>query len=212
MKYYCHNFHLSLKTNYSTKIQFLMKRYQLLSEYELLNLIKTNNYSAFEEIYKRYFDVLYGYAYNILRDFEVAKDIIQDIFSWFWENREKWELVSCKGYLLTAVKFKTASYFRSAKFHQDFFDRIGNAPTVEHDESLDLEVKQLQEIIELIIKDLPDRCRLIFQMSRFSYLSNRDIATELGISEKTVEAQITIALKRLRLKLEKYNYLLFFLL
>ncbi|SMC70621.1 RNA polymerase sigma-70 factor [Pedobacter nyackensis] len=188
-----------------------MKEYQLLSEYELLNAIKLNDYLAFEELYRRYFDVLYGYAYNILRDFDMAQDIIQDIFTWFWENREKWELVSCKGYLLTAVKFKTASYFRAAKFHQDFFDRIKEAPQVEHDESLTLEVKQLQELIEHTIKDLPERCRLIFQMSRFSYLSNKEIAAQLDISEKTVEAQITIALKKLRLKLEKYNYLMFFI-
>ncbi|TDQ77959.1 RNA polymerase sigma-70 factor [Sphingobacterium yanglingense] len=186
-----------------------MESYPTYSEERLLQLIKADDYDAFEELYSRYFDLLYGYAYNVIRDKEVAKDIIQDIFTWFWENRQQWQLTSCKGYLLTAVRFKTASYFRSAKVQESFTQNLKNAPVLYPDESLELEVKELQQLIESLIQDLPDRCREIFQLSRFAYQSHKDIAKKLGISEKTVEAQITIALKKLRGSLGKYHYLLF---
>ncbi|UIR54898.1 RNA polymerase sigma-70 factor [Sphingobacterium sp. SRCM116780] len=188
-----------------------MNEYHFCREENLLQMIKDGNYIAFEELYARYFDLLFGYAYNIVRDLDITRDIIQDIFTWFWANRDQWKLESCKGYLLTAVKFKTASYFRSSKAQESFYDKLKEVPPLHQDDSLQLEVKQLQELIESLVDDLPSRCKEIFKLSRFSHRSNKEIAKELGISEKTVEAQITIALKKLRLTLGKYNYILFFL-
>ncbi|RZK39825.1 MAG: RNA polymerase sigma-70 factor [Pedobacter sp.] len=181
------------------------------SESTLLIKIKKNNYSAFEELYDRHFDSLYGYAYNIIREHADAQDIIQDIFVWFWEHRHEWNLTSSKGYLLTAVKFKTISYFRENKVRSDFYHKMAKRPNFEMDESLLLEVRELQELIRQITEQLPERCKQIFSLSRFEQVSNKEIALQLGISEKTVEAQITIALRKLKQKLRKASYLLFLL-
>jgi DNA-binding CsgD family transcriptional regulator len=69
----------------------------------------------------------------------------------------------------------------------------------------------LQEFLDLVIEDLPERCKAIFKLSRNSQLTNKEIAQMLKISEKTVEAQITIALKRIRASLRRNHYLIIFL-
>jgi len=180
------------------------------TEEVLLGLIKGGDYAAFRALYDLHFDTLYGTAYNIVREHSDAKDIIQDIFVWFWENREQWNLTSCKGYLLTAVKFKTASYFRANKSKEDFYKKMEIRQPAVVDESMELEVRQLRQLIEQITSELPARCQEIFRLSRFDQLSNKEIAVQLHISEKTVEAQITIALKKLREKLGRSNFIMFF--
>lgn len=169
-------------------------------ESELLSLVKAGNLTAFTAIYEKHWDVLFGSAYNMLRDKEACMDILQDIFTWFWENRNVWELTSCKGYLLTAVKFKTANYIRNAKNRGLVIHQLTQLE-LESQDAETYEVRQLEELIKSMADRLPDRCREIFQLSRYSYLSNREIAQKLQISEKTVENQLTIALKRLRQKL-----------
>ena len=182
------------------------------TEETLLKMIKSGNYCAFDEIYSRHFQALYGMAYNILRDHQQSKDIIQDIFVWFWEHREQWNLTSCKGYLITAVKFKTANYFRENKVKAFFFDGLAKQQMPLVDENTLLEVKQLNELILSLITDLPERCQQIFRMSRFEYLSNKQIAAQLGITEKAVEAQITSGLKKLKNKLGRnYMFMYFFI-
>nr|WP_121271787.1 RNA polymerase sigma-70 factor [Pedobacter schmidteae] len=180
------------------------------TEEKLLLQIRSGNYQAFQELYDRHFDMLYGVAYNILREHSEAEDIIQDIFIWFWEHRSQWQLTSCKGYLLTAVKFKTASYFRKNKSREDFYKKLALQTSAELDASIELEIRQLKTLIQQSTSELPARCRQIFTLSRFEHLNNKEIAEKMGISEKTVEAQITIAIRKLRKNLGKASYVLFF--
>lgn len=186
-------------------------RFNKLPEHILLIEIKRGNYEAFEELYERYFDILYGLAFNLLRDKEAILDIIQDIFLWFWQNRGKWELVSCKGYLIMAVKYKISGYFRANKVKNQFYDYLETSFIDKIDESTQLEAKMLQEFLDLVVEDLPERCKAIFKLSRNSQLTNKEIAQMLKISEKTVEAQITIALKRIRESLRRNHFLIIFL-
>lgn len=180
-------------------------------EAQLLGLIKEGDYDAFNEIYNRHSSSLYGAAYNVLRDKEACMDILQDIFAWFWEHRAQWQLTGCKGYLLTAVKFKTANYIRNNKFRNSFFQEIDVLQVAGDDKNSKIEVDQLIAFIKDITNELPLRCREIFELSRYKQLSNKEIASKLNISEKTVENQITIALKKLRGRLGN-SYILFLLL
>ncbi|MBG6235270.1 RNA polymerase sigma factor (sigma-70 family) [Pedobacter sp. CAN_A7] len=118
---------------------------------------------------------------------------------------------SLKGYLCAAAKYKLISYIRKGKVKQDFFTKIKDLPdsyTIEEN----LEVKELQQIIGQITDQLPIKCREIFRMSRNEHLSNKVIAERLGLSEKTVENQITIALKKIRSALGNRSYYIFLLL
>ena len=142
-------------------------------------------------------------------------DIVQEIFIWLWEHRK--ELViktTLRGYLLAAVKFKAANCIRNGKIRAGFFKQIGQAspgPLTNTADEL-LQVKELEEVIRQTIDTLPRTCRTIYQLSRTAHLSHHEIAHELGISVKTVENQMTIALRRLRVVLTKMFISLLFLL
>jgi len=170
---------------------------------EIFNLLRWGNKEAFDLLYKRYWAELYKYAFYILRDEEVCKDIIQDIYTWIWENKDKLDIQTPSAYLKTAVKFKIANYIRSGNIRKSFFEdaaRFDFSNSVPNEEEL-LELKELNHIIENTVANLPEKCKEIFNLSRVGNLSNREIASQLGISVKTVENQITIALKRIRSKL-----------
>jgi DNA-directed RNA polymerase specialized sigma24 family protein len=98
-----------------------MADYTNCTEIELLMMLVTGDVEAFNEIYKRYADAMYGSAYNILRDKHTCMDLVQEVFEWFWSHKEKLEITNCKAYLITAVKFKTSNYIRNNKVPRNFF-------------------------------------------------------------------------------------------
>ena len=187
-----------------------MLNFQGMSDEELLLLLQGGDVRAFNEVYARYFPMLFRYAFNILREEEECSDAIQEIFVWIWENREKLEIGSIKGYLLASVKYRMARIIHTSRRRAEIL-----ATNVEPDAFTlidgDLEVKELKKAIHDFVGALPQRAREIFLLSREQHCSNKEIAARLGISEKTVENQITIALKRLRADLPKRFHLFFFL-
>jgi RNA polymerase sigma-70 factor (family 1) len=188
-----------------------MAGYSAYNDQELLALVKADDYAAFTEIYHRHSDALYGVSYNILRDRAGCKDIVQDLFIWFWQHRAQWQLQSCRGYLLAAVKFKTANYIRDNKVHKGFFTELSGVELPDEDEATRLEVKELSGLIRGLADQLPGRYGEIFRMSRYQHLSNKEIALQMGVTEKTVENQMTIALRKLREQLGPYGMFTLFL-
>jgi RNA polymerase sigma-70 factor (family 1) len=189
-----------------------MAAYSAYTDQELLALVKAGDYAAFTELYRRHADALYGAAYNILRDREGCRDVIQDIFIWFWQSRSQLEIVNCRAYLLTAVKFKTANYIRDNKIGKGFFTELSTIDVIDNNEEAAMEVRELSAFIKGLADQLPGRYGEIFRLSRYQQLSNKEIALQMGISEKTVENQMTIALKKLKEKLGPHSAFLFFFL
>lgn len=130
-------------------------------------------------------------------------DIVQDIFVWIWERRETLQIQSLQAYLKAAVKFKVANYIRAGKIRASFFDELKPIEAGAPGDNA-AEVRELKAIIDQSILELPDKCRNIYLLSKQERLSNKEIAERLGISVKTVEAQMTIALKRIRGAVGKY--------
>lgn len=174
-----------------------MTDYIALDDQELLDLLKSGDVPAFDTIYHRYWSLLYQHAYYILKDKETCNDAIQDVFVWLWQHREEVQAVSLKSYLKAAVRFKIANYIRAGKIRDSFFDELqGREPgSTIIDE---LAVKELKAVISQAEGTLPEKCREIYNLSRYEHLSNAEIALRLNISVKTVENQMTIALKRIR--------------
>ena len=170
------------------------------SDEELIRLLNNDSREAFEELYRRHWFHLYQSAFYILQETAASKDVVQDIFIWLWENRTTLNISNVKGYLKAAVRFKVANYIRSGNIRESFFNELSKLKTGEASTSADDEVgmKELQNIIHQAILQLPDKCRKVYLLSRNEGLTNRQIAERLGISIKTVEAQMSIALKRLR--------------
>lgn len=163
---------------------------------QLLDMLKGSDEAAFTEIYQRYAIILYQFAWNILKDEEECKDAVQEVFVWFWNNRCNIQVTALKYYLLAAVKYKLIRVIQNSKRR----DEILSARPLRAESSVEeiLELKELQAVISQFTQSLPPRAKKIFHLSRQQYLSNREIASRMQISEKTVENQMTITLKKLR--------------
>lgn len=143
--------------------------------------------------------MLVAYACQYLRSEEDAREAVQDVFLGVWNNREHLQLDdSLKPYLFTATRNKALNYLNKRRLPavsmEDTPVYASEGPRVE----AVMEAEELRAVIFDEVRRLPERCREIFLLSRRESLSNREIAERLAVSEKTVENQMTIALKRLR--------------
>lgn len=182
-----------------------MLAYESYTDEDLLLLLEKNDVQAFEEIYHRYWKLMVSIAMNKLNDLQDTEEVVQDVFTDIWKRRATIEITtSLKSFLAGAIKFKVytvlAARYRMKKKKEAL---AGNAVEA-HDISADeiYRLKLLQEQLTTASNELPERCRLIYHLSRESGYSNKKIAYELHISEKTVETQITRALKHLRSALQ----------
>ncbi|WP_436490652.1 RNA polymerase sigma-70 factor [Chitinophaga sp. ARDCPP14] len=169
------------------------------SDLELITMLKRGDVTAFDLLYARHWSGMYQAAYYLLRDQGACMDIIQDIFAWLWEKREQLDIQAVPSYLRSAVRFKVANYIRSGKVREEFYTELAGLSLPETPGPQDfMELSDLKSIIGQVIRSLPEKCREIFLLSRDGQLTNQQIADLLNISIKTVEAQKTIALKRIR--------------
>jgi RNA polymerase sigma-70 factor (family 1) len=183
-----------------------------LSDQEILTLIGHDDRAAFSELYNRYWQTMYQAAWNVLRDQESCMEVIQEVFVWLWDHRSGLQISSLPAYLRAAVKYKITDILRSNRAREACFVNLDDLdPTNLLFAEDPLELKELKAIISQMSAKLPARARLIFELSRNEQLSNREIAEKLSISEKTVENQITIALKKLRIAMGSLSVWLFFL-
>lgn len=168
---------------------------------------------AFEYIYKTYFSFLLNYSKHILKDAEAAEEIVESTFLNFWENRSSIKLeTSLKSYLFKSVynnclnhikhlhvKERYVLYFK----HHVQTDNEGEIISSEYPIAQLIE-KELAELLDQAIQNLPGQCREIFIMSRYQNLKNEEIAHRLNISVNTVRTQISRALTKLRENLKDY--------
>jgi RNA polymerase sigma-70 factor (family 1) len=152
-----------------------------------------------QQLFQRFQPMLVAYAHQYLRSEEDAREAVQDVFLGVWNNREHLQLdEGLRPYLFTATRNKALNYLNRRKLGTVSLEEspVLNAerPRVE---AL-MEAEELRSLIYDEVRRLPERCREIFLYSRQEGLSNREIAERLAVSEKTVENQMTIALKRLR--------------
>jgi RNA polymerase sigma-70 factor (ECF subfamily) len=161
----------------------------------------------FEKIFKAYFPALMAFSRKILGNEDDAREVVHQVFINLWERRSEIDLsTSLKSYLFTAVNNRSLNVIRDRKkfSSEEVPDLAEN-----WDVSAELESMELEERIREAISGLPERCRVIFELNRFEGLSYGDIAKELDISIKTVENQMSKALKILREQLSNYLSLLF---
>ena len=164
--------------------------------------MREGNELAFRCIYNRYWKVLITYTYNILNDKGLAEDVLQDVFTTIWIKREEINLTSLENYLFVSVRNKSISQFRKMKF-TTIDDEIINGLNLIEESSESVEMSELKNAIKIAVEDLPIRCKEIFFMSRYENYSNEEIATHFKITKRTVENQLSLALKHVRSNLKK---------
>jgi len=184
-----------------------------LTDDALIALLKEHDRAAFAEIYERYKGPLYVHAFHRLGDREETKDLIQQLFTTLWDNRAQLQInVQLSGYLFTAVRNRVFKFLAHQQIESAYIDSIGKAwETGDCITDHLLRERELLEVIEREIAALPPKMREIFELSRKQYLTHKEIAEQLQISEKTVRNQVSNALHILRVKLGILGYLLFLL-
>ncbi|TCD00736.1 RNA polymerase sigma-70 factor [Pedobacter frigidisoli] len=177
-----------------------MHIYQTFSDTDLLSLFKSGDLKAYEEIYKRYWPLLFISSNKILQDEDDAKDVIQEVFISLFNKGASIEIqFSLSVYLYSAVRYRVLDKIRHGHTKDNYLLSLydySEASTVATDGKL-LE-KEFIIQIEKAVAVLPEKMRKIFEMSRNQHLSHAEIARELGISDKTVKKQIGNALKIIR--------------
>ncbi|ETZ23579.1 RNA polymerase sigma factor [Pedobacter sp. V48] len=184
-----------------------MLSYQSYTDNELVLLFKKDDHAAFTEIYIRYSSALYNSAYKILQDRDEVKDLVQEVFTTLWNRRSDFTLhTNLAGYLYVAVRNKALKTISHQQVKSKYSALLQQNNTTETQIVTDYVIreKQLVEIIDSHINELPAKMRQILNMSRKSYLTHKEIANELDLSESTVKKQVNNALKILRLKLEAF--------
>ena len=159
--------------------------------------------TSFEKLFKAHFKALHAYAITMLKDEDVAEEIVQSMFLRLWEKRERLTFqTSVKAYLYRCVDNDSLNYLKHLKVKASYEDHsvyVMKSQTNQNGKSIEL--KELEAQLRQALNELPEQCRTIFQLSRFEELKYREIAERLGLSIKTVEKQMGKALKLLRLRL-----------
>jgi RNA polymerase sigma-70 factor, ECF subfamily len=172
--------------------------------------VSSDNLKKFEQLFKELFAPLAGFSMKYVSDMDDAKNIVHEAFISIWE---KFEMLpsetNYKSYLYTAVRNKSLNFIRDRKKHVMLEDIDSEEPA---ENNLALEAAELEREIEMVIESLPEKCREVFQLNRQQGLKYAEIAEKMGISIKTVEAQMSKALAVLREQLKDFMVLLIFLL
>jgi RNA polymerase sigma-70 factor (ECF subfamily) len=168
-------------------------------EEDLVRSLKEGDERAFKFIFDQYYRPLTLFALKYIGDVEEAKEIVQEFFIRFWSRHGDWQIrFSLKMYLYQGVRNAALNYIEANKVAQRRMKDYSN-PQFTNDNALEnMLVAEQEEMLMQAMDRLPEKCKEIFFMSRMEKLSNQAIADKLQLSVKTVEAQITIALKRLR--------------
>lgn len=180
-----------------------MKDFAGFSDSELLAMLRQHNEHAFNELYSRYWEKLFNAAYKRLKSVEATEEAVQDLFTDLWLRRERLDIrQELPVYLFSAIKYLVIKQMHKAAAKTAFV--YGRGPIFKEDDNSTEEsliANDLRTHLQSRIELLPVKCREIYQLSRDAHQSNKDIARQLNISEKTVENQISKALKRLRASL-----------
>lgn len=165
----------------------------------------------FRVIFNDFYQPLFHLSRHYLNDEDEAKGVVQDAFAKLWEIRNELNPESnLRNFLFTLVKNNCLNMLKRQQTLLKHHEKIRWMEMHYQYQSLSrigsdyLEFNELKEKIDQAIQHLPEHCRVVFEMSRFEDLKNREIAEKLGVSQKTVEAHLTKALKIMRKELKDY--------
>ncbi|AMR32554.1 hypothetical protein A0256_14540 [Mucilaginibacter sp. PAMC 26640] len=177
-----------------------MAAYLVLTDLQLIDLLKKDDETAFSEIYSRYADSLADFASSKFFDVEDGRDIIHDVFVKLWQERTKLNVNrDLKAYLFKLTRDRIVDKIRKNMTHRKYAAMIDSL-AVHYDATIEQKIaaKEIAQSIEISLDELSPRLKEIYLLRREENLSIRDIAKKLQLSEQTVKNQLSTALKHLR--------------
>lgn len=180
----------------------------MLDELLLLSKIRNNDLKAFEKLFRIYYEPLCRYANSFLKEMSVAEEVVQDLFFLLWKDRAQLQIrLSLKSYLYQAARNRAFHYLKHQQVVASYRENAAGELARQSISSLEdeLEYRELESLLEESLNHLSERQRKIFCMSRFEEKKYAEIAQELSVSVKTVEAEMTKILALLRRELGHYS-------
>ena len=179
-----------------------------IAEQQWLTGLRNDDESALRAIFDRHYPLLLGDIYRLIPDEYTCKDLAQEVFVELWRKRAELDIhTSLRAYLRRAAINRALNHIKANK--RIVLEEPEDKHYTPYDTANEIQAKSRQEDLEQALADaierLPEKCRQVFTLSRFEHLSHREIAEQLGISVKTIENQITKAMRMLREALLKYS-------
>lgn len=164
---------------------------------DLANKVISSDKVAFNKLFELLWEDIYTFAKSLLMDEDVAKDIVQDVWINYWERRDKVKNDDIKAYLFQATRFKIYNYFRDNKLNKVqlyVVKELSEPSQIENEHDL----IHTTFSVNSAINKLSPKCKKVFQLSRDDGFNNHEISSQLGISSRTVENQLSLALKKIK--------------
>ena len=191
-----------------------MENYRLMTindTEELILRLKKEDKSAVDDLFGYYYPRLYHFSRSILKIENEIDDILQEVFVKIWLNRQKiGKAETFNAYIFTITKNELLNLIRNNLRDQTFRDKLYlSAVAVEYQTASPVEFEELKVRIDKIVAGLPEKRQQVFLLSRTEGLSNKEIALQLNISEKTVEDHITHAIKKIKNSMKEIGIISF---
>ncbi len=178
------------------------------TEQQLLVGLNKGDEAAYRFLFDLYYQVLVTFAYRYMGDLDSSRNLVQDVFVMLFDKRKDIHIhTSLKSHLFQSVKNRALNAIKREKMQRDHHHRLAEEQGGGEIQDSTVGVNELTGILAGIIDQLPDQCKRIFRMSRQDGIPNAEIADKLSISKRTVETQISKALKIIRADLIKTGYL-----
>lgn len=174
---------------------------------QLMLQIKAGDNSAYDTLFRKYYTYLCTIAFRMTQSKEQAEDTVQEVFLEVWRKREDLEIRNAvKSYLHRAVVNKTLNKIRDKKLDFNGSDeKMESLGTRQSSPLQKMQGEELEVVIKTAFEGLPEKCRIVFSMVKYESMSYRDTAEKLGISIKTVENQMSKALRIMRMAINEYK-------
>ena len=171
----------------------------------LVEKMKAGDRGSFNLLFRRYYSPLVRFCVRYVADADQAAEIVQDLFVKLWTNREKMAFnTSFESYMLRAVRNAAITFINKERAHAETNERIYVDESDANDPSETLQSNNLEASYQKVLATMPEKRREVFLASRFEGMKYTEIAEKLGLSQKTVEAHMSAAIKQLREGLKEY--------
>jgi RNA polymerase sigma-70 factor (ECF subfamily) len=178
--------------------------YELLADDVLLRLLKKSDEKAFVAIFNRYWEKIFLSAYKKLRSKQEAEDLTQNLFAALWDNRNRYEIDHLFRYLSVGMKNRIINHLNAKLVKSGQQVEIDAVSGEENAADQKFALHDLQVALDKALSHLPEKTRTVFKLSRFEKYPVKDIARQLGLTEKAVEYHITQSNKILGLHLKEF--------
>ncbi|MDL2213272.1 RNA polymerase sigma-70 factor [Bacteroides sp. OttesenSCG-928-N06] len=173
--------------------------------------IRKGKVQAFEVFFDLFYLRVKHFAFGMIKNEDNAMEIAQNVFMKIWMNREKLSAeLSLSSYVFTIARNEIHDYFKSQYYFLDYQESLRDADDNQgYEIDSEYNINEIKEIVNNTVEKMPDQRKLIFKMSREEFLSNDEIANRLGISKRTVEKHISLALATIKKNLSDFMFWVF---